>query len=236
MTEETPAAMADFSGRLPCHHQGVANAGARRDAAIPVGSSVRVAKCLAFALVVITGISTAPSDAAVEDPPFAFIRVLGAQALAVIQRPDMPPPSKMSYFAQLVRQDFDLARISRFVLGPYWRKASPAQRQEFANLFTEHMISMYGRRLMGSGDGDFVVTGSRTNPDGVIVTSQIVPRQGAPIAVDWRLDVSDNLYKIEDVTIAGVSMALTQRSEVAQSLARHGGQLETLLAAMRQRG
>src|SRR5262249_874496 len=114
--------------------------------------------------------------------------------------------------------------------------ASPAQRQEFANLFTQDMISMYGRRLMDSSDGDFVVTGSRTNPDGVIVTSQIVPRQGAPIAVDWRLEGSDNPYKMEDVTMAGVSMALTQRSEVAQSIAREGGQLETLLAAMRQRG
>jgi ABC-type transporter MlaC component len=39
----------------------------------------------------------------------------------------------MSYFGELVRQDFDLAGISGFVLGPYWRVASPAQRQEFAN-------------------------------------------------------------------------------------------------------
>jgi phospholipid transport system substrate-binding protein len=184
----------------------------------------------------ITGVSTVPSDAAVEDTPIAFIRALGAQALAVIHRPDLPPPSKMSYFGELVRQDFDLAGISRFVLGPYWRVASPAQRQEFANLFTQQMINMYGRRLMESGDGDFVVIGSRTNPAGIIVASQIVRRQRAPIAVDWRLEISDNLYKIEDVTIAGVSMALIQRSEVAQILARQGGQLQTLLAKMRQGG
>jgi ABC-type transporter MlaC component len=89
---------------------------------------------------------------------------------------------------------------------------------------------------MESGYGDFVVTGRRTNPGGVIVTSQIVPRHGAPIAVDWRLEISDRYYKIEDVTIAGVSMGLTQRSEVAQSTARQGGQLQTLLATMRQQG
>jgi phospholipid transport system substrate-binding protein len=238
MTEKTQAAAADFSGRPLCHRKGVPNARPHRDAAIPVlgCSFVRLAKCLAFALVVITGTSTAPSDAAVENTPIAFIRALGAQALAVIHRPDLPPPSKMSYFGELVRQDFDLARISRFVLGPYWRMANPAQRQEFANLFTQRMINMYGRRLMESGDGDFVVTGSRTNPGGVNVTSQIVPRQGAPVAVDWRLEISDGYYKIEDVTIAGISMALTQRSEVAQSIARQGGQLQTLLATMRQGG
>jgi hypothetical protein len=37
-------------------------------------------------------------------------------------------------------------------------------------------------------------------------------------------------------TFLWVSMALTQRSEVAESIARQGGQLEPLLAAMRQRG
>jgi phospholipid transport system substrate-binding protein len=238
MNKKTHSPMADFSDRLPCNRRGVPNPRPHRDAAIPgLGWSwVRVAKCFAFALVVITGISTASSDAAVEDTPIAFIRALGAQALAVIHRRDLPPPSKLSYFDQLVRQDFDLVGISRFVLGPYWRMASPAQRQEFANLFAQRMIDMYGRRLMESGDGDFAVTGSRTIAGGVIVTSQIVRRQGAPIAVDWRLEISDGLYKIEDVAIAGVSMSLTQRSEVAQSLARQGGQLQTLLATMRQRG
>jgi phospholipid transport system substrate-binding protein len=206
------------------------------DGAIPAsgGSFVRRAKCLAFVLAVITGVSTAPSQAAVEDTPIAFVRAIGAQALAVIHRPDLPPSSKMSYFDELVRQDFDLTGISRFVLGPYWRVANPAQRQEFANLFTERMISVYGRRLSESDDGDFVVIGSRTDPGGVVVTSQIVPRQGAPIAVNWRLEVSDGVYKIEDVTIEGVSMALTERSEIGAQIARDGGQVGILLATMRE--
>jgi phospholipid transport system substrate-binding protein len=235
MTEKTQAAMTDFCGRPPRQGNGVANARPQRDRATPVLGCSFV-RLLAFALVVTTGISAAPSDAAVEDTPMAFIRALGAQALAVIHRHDLTPPSKMSYFDTLVRRDFDLPGISRFVLGPYWRVASPAQRQEFADLFTGRMIDMYGRRLMEAGNGDFVVTRSRTNPGGVIVSSQIVPRQGAPIAVDWRLEISDGHYKVEDVSIAGVSMALTQRSEVAQSIARQGGQLQTLLATMRQRG
>ena len=66
------------------------------------------------------------------------------------------------------------------------------------------------------------------------MTSRIIPPQGAPIAVDWRLGVSDGLYKIEDVAIDGVSMALAQRSEVAALIARDGGQVGTLLATMRE--
>jgi phospholipid transport system substrate-binding protein len=70
----------------------------------------------------------------------------------------------------------------------------------------------------------------------VIVTSRINPRQGAPIAVDWRLGVSDGVYKIEDVAIDGVSMALAQRSEIAALIAPGGGQVGMLLVRMRGGG
>jgi phospholipid transport system substrate-binding protein len=53
--------------------------------------------------------------------------------------------------------------------------------------------------------------------------------------VDWRLGVSDGHYKIEDIAVDGVSMVLTvtERSEIAAQIARDGGRVEMLLAAMR---
>src|ERR1700739_4650497 len=87
---------------------------ARPDALRSISEFVRLAKGLAVALVVIAGLSTAPSHA-VEDPLIAFIRTVGAQALAVIHRPDVPIAGKISYFRELVRQDFDMAGISRSV-------------------------------------------------------------------------------------------------------------------------
>jgi phospholipid transport system substrate-binding protein len=119
------------------------------------------------------------------------------------------------------------------VLGPYWRVASPAERQQFCDGFADRLVRFYGQRLAQSGSGNFVVTGDRIGSDGVIVTSRIIPPQGAPVAVDWRLGISDGAYKIEDVAIDGVSMALAQRSEIAALIARGGGQVGTLLATMR---
>jgi hypothetical protein len=73
-----------------------------------------LAKGFILALAVIAGVSGMPRPAAADEAPDAFIRTLGAQALAVIRRPDLPPANKMSYFSELVRQDFDLMGISRF--------------------------------------------------------------------------------------------------------------------------
>ena len=192
----------------------------------------KLTKGLVLALALIAGISATPRPAAADEVPVAFIRTLGTQAIAVINSPE-PLGEKAAYFDQMVRQDFDLTDICRFVLGPYWRVASPAERQQFCDGFADRLVRFYGRQLAQSGDGDFVVTGSRTGPDGLVVTSRIVPAQGAPIAVDWRLGVSGGLYKIEDFAIDGVSMALAQRSEISALIARDGGQVEMLLATMR---
>jgi phospholipid transport system substrate-binding protein len=182
---------------------------------------------------VIAGVSAAPGVAAADQAPVAFIRDLGNQAVAVIHS-DMPLASKAAYFEQVIHQDFNLTGISQFELGLYWRIASPAERQEFCDLFADHLIRFYGRQLAQSGGGNFIVTGSRSVPAGVIVTSEIIRQSGSPIPVNWRLGVSDGHYKIEDVAIDGVSMRLAQHSEIGAMIARNGGQFGPLLATMRQ--
>jgi hypothetical protein len=79
---------------------------------------------------------------------------LGQQALAVIHRPDLPVDGKAAYFRQPLRQDFDLTAISRFVLGPYSRVASPGERQEFADLLTQRLIDVYVGAWRRRGTGN----------------------------------------------------------------------------------
>jgi phospholipid transport system substrate-binding protein len=187
------------------------------------------------ALAVIAGLAAVPRPAAADEVPATFIRAVGDQALAVI-RSDLPLPRKAAYFRQMIHRDFDLTGICRFVLGPYWRIASQAEQGQFCDGFADSMIRFYGQRLAQMGGGDFSVTGSRADPDGVVVASRIMPRSGSPISLDWRLGVSDGHYKIEDVAVDGVSMALAQRSEVTARIARDGGQLGPTLSSIGGRG
>ena len=143
------------------------------------------------------------------------------------------PGEKVTYFRQMLRQDFDLPDICRFVLGPYWRLASGHQRREFRVLLQDHLLHFFGERLSQYGGESFRVTGTRADPAGVIVTSQIVRLQGPPIDVDWQLRIRHGYYKISDVIVDGVSMAAAQRSEASAIIQRNGGQVEGLLAAIR---
>lgn len=193
------------------------------------------ARRLAVGFLLIAGVLTAPLSVLAEDASVAFIRTLGNQAVTVI-RSNYGLDQKAAYFNQMIREDFDLRGMARFVLGPHWLMASPDERKQFRKLLVERIVRVYGRRLAEGGNGDFVVTGSRSGPDGVVVTSRIVPQSSAPISVEWRLGLVDGQYRIKDVAIDGVSMALAQRSEIGALLSRGGGQVRTLLVAMRNDG
>jgi len=151
-------------------------------------------------------------------------------------------------FRQIFRADFDVPGIARFVLGPYWRLASPAQRQEFLALFENYIVQTFSGRLSQYAESSDAprVTGSRLDPEGAVVSSQINlangggPRAGGhgptvlPIKVDWHLTAQNGSYKINDVVVDGISMAVTQRSEFTSAIARQGGQVQALLATLHQ--
>jgi phospholipid transport system substrate-binding protein len=175
-----------------------------------------------------------PYAAAATDPA-AVIASLGNEALQVLGR-NVDPHLRVVRFRQLFSQDFDVPGIARFVLGRYWRVATPAQQQEFVGLFTNYIALAYANRLAEYSGASLRVTATRAAPDGELVSSEIIRGNGQPPArVDWLLTPENGAYKISDVIVEGVSMAVTQRSEFASVIQRNGGQVQGLITALRQK-
>lgn len=175
----------------------------------------------------------APREAAAQDPR-AFIGQLGAQALQVLG-PGVHPAHRLERFRTLFNQDFDIPGIGRFVLGRYWRVATPAEQQEFLALFQEYVVRAYSARLGEYGGEPFRVTGARAAGTETVVSSEILRPNGNRIEVDWYLADYGGRYKITDVYVGGVSMKVTQRDEFAAVIQRSGGQVQGLLAQLRQK-
>ena len=143
---------------------------------------------------------------------------------------------RQARFRQLFHEDFDSAGIARFVLGRYWRSASQEEQQEFVKLFEDYVVFVYTARLASFGGEIFKVRGSRSDGDGVIVATDVIsPGSASPLRIDWRLVNDSGAYKINDVIVEGVSMAVTQRAEFASVVQRSGGQLRGLIALMREK-
>lgn len=188
-------------------------------------------------IVILFTVALAPSmPAEAGTDPVGFISNLGHQLQAVSRTTS--PDQKLAGFHQLFREDFDVAGLGRFVLGRFWRIFSPSEQQEFLGLFERYVVLTYSEKLSEYAEdgGAPCVTGSRPDPDGAIVSSQIVrgSRGYQPIKVDWRLTAQNGSYKISDIIIDGLSMAANGRSQLEGVVERNGGRPQSILAVMRQ--
>jgi phospholipid transport system substrate-binding protein len=173
-----------------------------------------------------------PREADAQDAR-AFVGTLGEQAIQVLG-PGVPEIQRQARFRELFRNDFDLPGIGQFVLGRYWRVATPQEQQDFLGLFQEYLVRAYSARLGAYGGEPFRVTGVHPNGEETIVNSEIIRPNSGPIAVDWYL-IGRGPYKITDVYVGGVSMKVTQRDEFASVIQRNGGRVEALITQLRQK-
>jgi len=184
-------------------------------------------------LIALPSLTAAPKVIAADAS--VFMNELWHHAVEVLSK-KLPQSERLTRFRELFHADFDGPGIARFVLGRYWRSASEQEQQEFLRLFEDYVVFVYGTRLSNFNGETFKVRSSRTDDSGTVVSSDIVgPSGDAPIKVDWRLITDKGAFKINDVVIEGISMLVTQRSEFASVIQRHGGQVGGLLTMMRER-
>ncbi len=195
-------------------------------------------RVLAFlSLLVLLLTATPPAHAATPDKSRALIETMAQDAISTLALPDKTPAQIEEKFRTILNTSFDFEAIARFVLGRYWRVATPEQQAEYTKLFEAYVVGVYANRFQAYSGETINVTGVRMDGETALVTSQINLTGGRPpVVVDWKVtDGPDGKPRVTDVIIEQVSMSLTQRSEFASIIANGSGKVETLLAQLRAR-
>ncbi len=184
------------------------------------------------------GLALPPAHALQAADPASLVTNLVSEAIANIQQQHEPSDIRASKFRALLEAGFDIPRISRFVLGRYWNAASDGERQKFSALFEDWIVRTYSARFTDYSGQTIKVTGTR--PEGetsTVVLSQFInPNAAQPAKVEWHVrKEGDGSYKVVDVAVEGISMALTQRDEIAAVADRNGGTASGLNRALEER-
>lgn len=161
-----------------------------------------------------------------------FVQDLTERVSGVLARYEQGSDADRQALTQLAEEAFALDVVSRFVLGPTWQQASPAQQEEFQRVFSQWMVSVYGRRLGASKGGALKLVGTDTIANGDALVKMIATQADGK-TVDLALRVRDirGEMKIIDVIAAGVSMATTQRQEFASIINNQG--IDGLLTSLK---
>lgn len=182
------------------------------------------------------GLGLALPAAAQIDPTraVAFIQSTGDDLVAALNSTTMTPQQRRDRVAAILRQRVDMEGTGRFILGRWWRVATPAEQQEYLRLFEETLIRNLAGRF-GEFQGVRFSLGrsqQRTEDDALVTT--IVERPGsAALNLDWRVAEVNGQPRVVDLVAEGTSLRLTQRSEYSSVVQRGGNQVSALLVAMR---
>ncbi len=177
-----------------------------------------------------------PFCANAEQSPKEMLENVAAQMLAALHERDAElrkdPQKLQALVEELLVPHVDLKVVSRWVLGKYWRRATPEQRTRFTEEFKKMLIRFYSSALLEYADFEFkfypvkMKEGARR----VVVRSEVRRAGGPPHSVNYSVILRKGKWKVYDVTIDGVSVVTTYRSSFSEEIRRGG--LDGLLEKM----
>jgi phospholipid transport system substrate-binding protein len=170
-------------------------------------------------------IISTPLYAAPVDDASRYIESVASKAVEVISNKNLDKEAKSKKIEQLFRDSVDIDWVGKFVVGHYWRQASETQKKNYLKEYQGFLTRQYANRFAEYTDGSFKITGAHDDGDGeYTVNMKIKGNAGddTQVIVDYKVRSDKGNFKIFDVTIEGVSMITTQRSEFNSVISNKG--------------
>jgi phospholipid transport system substrate-binding protein len=127
---------------------------------------------------------------------------------------------------------FDFRRMSQWVLGRFWKQATPEQRDRFTSEFRDLLVGTYSQALLNYNDQKIIYLPVQRKPQDTEATVKTEVKQtgGQPnIPIHYSFYKNkDGAWKVYDITIEGVSLVTNYRSIYATKIREKG--MDALIA------
>jgi len=153
-----------------------------------------------------------------------YVDGVASQTLSVISGGGTKETKKQA-LEKIFAAQVDIPWVGRFVLGRFWRDATPAQRSNYLKEYKSFLLANYATRFAQYSSGTYKITSATDDGDAQYTVSMTMAGadQSQPVQVDYKIHVmEDGKLRLFDVVVEGVSMITTQRSEFASVLGQKG--------------
>lgn len=130
----------------------------------------------------------------------------------------------------------DFQYATRLAVGRAWRQASAEQQKQLVTEFRNMLVRTYSNSISAYEGQTLKILPSRgkdNSADEATVRTQFVRAGGQPLPIDFQMHKPDNSWKVYDITVEGVSLVLTYRSEFDAIVKQQG--IDGLLKALAQK-
>lgn len=131
---------------------------------------------------------------------------------------------KDSELAELFNNNIDINWISKFVLGKYARNLNESELNEYNKFYHKYLVKLYVPYLREYANYSLVIKKvTQSSSDKYYVETEMENRQkGNKLVVNYHLIKNSNKFldfKVRDITGEGVSLVISQRSEIGAIIA-----------------
>lgn len=164
-----------------------------------------------------------------------FVQQVSTKALSIVGAGESEE-AMLSKLESLFESSVDIDWIAKFVLGQYYKGLTEADISHFKKSYREYLLKKYIPRFKNFTANEFKVTSSRSLGEGYYVVSSKVndPEKSQLLNVEYRVKVmGGNSFQIRDISVEGISLILTQRSDFTNFL--HNGSITDLIKKLDDR-
>jgi phospholipid transport system substrate-binding protein len=176
-------------------------------------------------------LGAAPVQAAT---PLETVRGEVNKVLEVLRNKSLKEEVKREKLRVIYGEMFDQEELSKWCLGPNWKKLSEAQRQEFLPLFQQVLEKTYGDRVLAYSDEKIVFDKEVPIAKNRVEVKTRAVTKSKEIPMHYRVfQDKSGTWKVYDVVVENVSLVMNYRSQFNEILAK--GTPDELLEILRKK-
>ena len=139
-------------------------------------------------------------------------------------------------FERIFTRYGDVNIIARSTLGPDSRRASSGQLKAYTSAFRGYIARKYGKRFREFIGGRIEVQGVRKVKSWQEVKTTVYLRGSAPFTVLFLVSDKSGKDLFFDMVIEGVSLRLSERTEIGSMLDQRQGNIDALIRDLKSSG
>ena len=152
-------------------------------------------------------------DPAWAGSPTEQLRAYTDRVMEVLENRAMTSPERVAAMRAVATEAFDVSETAQRALGIHWQQRTPAEKQEFVQIFRGLLEQTYLSRIGEFGGERIRYVNERIDGDRAIVRAVIVTRNGTEVPVESRLLQKADRWLIYDILIENISLIASYRSQ-----------------------
>ena len=145
--------------------------------------------------------------------PTDQLREYTDQVIKVLDDPALARQDRRAAVRKLAHEAFDVTETAKRVLARHWQARTPAEREEFTQLFADLLERTYIARMDEYGGERIRYVGESLDGELATVRARIMTRAGTEVPVESRMVRRGERWLIYDVLIENVSLIANYRSQ-----------------------